>query len=357
MIDQELAIRVRGLDKTYGNTVALQGFNLDVWEGNLVGLLGPSGCGKTTALRAIAGFERPDHGTIDIHGRRIVDETTFVLPEKRNVGMVFQDYALFPHMSVAANVAFGLPGRHDPRVGEVIEMVGLAGLGTRMPHELSGGQQQRVALARALAPGPGVILLDEPFSNLDATLRDRVRREVRSILREAETTAVFVTHDQEEALALSDVVAVMENGTIVQAATPDELYLNPSTRFVAAFVGDADFVPGVAKRGKVVTPIGTFDTALDGNVSVMIRPESVSLAPTENGNATIHDREFFGHDQLYVLRLNDGQLLRARTGPMPILDRHQRVQVSVRSAIAYPDDGSGGHPSSSVPGPTRQVEP
>ena len=335
MIEQELAIRIRGLDKVYGTTIALDGFNLDVWDGKLVGLLGPSGCGKTTALRTIAGFERPDRGSIDVHGTRMVDDHLFVLPEKRNVGMVFQDYALFPHMTVAANVGFGLSGRNEAQVNEVLDMVGLTGLGIRMPHELSGGQQQRVALARALAPSPNVILLDEPFSNLDATLRDRVRRDVKEILRDAKTTAVFVTHDQEEALAMSDVVAVMEHGTVIQAATPDELYLRPATKFVAGFVGDADFVSGTAARGVAQTVLGDFATELTGEVSVMIRPESVSLTADEAADSVISDREFFGHDQLYVVELPTGQLVRARTGPTPILDRGQRVQISVASAIAF----------------------
>ena len=335
MIEQDLAIRVRGLDKTFGDSVALDDFNLDVWAGNLVGLLGPSGCGKTTALRAIAGFERPEAGTIDILGERMAGPKTFVVPERRNVGMVFQDYALFPHMTVAANVAFGLAKKDAYLVAEVIEMVGLDGMANRMPHELSGGQQQRVALARALAPSPSVILLDEPFSNLDATLRDRVRREVKTILREANATAVFVTHDQEEALALSDVVAVMQEGRVVQASTPDELYLNPTSHFVASFVGDADFVTAHARDGSVETPIGRFSTDLTGAVTVMIRPESVSIVASDTGNGTIVDREFYGHDQLYIVELENGHRVRARTGPQPILDRHQQVAVSAAHAATF----------------------
>jgi iron(III) transport system ATP-binding protein len=196
-----LTIRARGLTKAYGEVLALDDFNLDVWEGSLLTLLGPSGCGKTTALRVIAGFERAE-GTVDIRGRRVLAPGVFVPPERRRVGMVFQDYALFPHMSVRRNVGYGLGSESDgSRVDEVLELVGLGRLGERMPNELSGGQQQRVALARAMAPAPDVILLDEPFSNLDASLRDRVRRELKLILTEARTTAVLVTHDQEEALA------------------------------------------------------------------------------------------------------------------------------------------------------------
>ncbi len=335
MIDQQLAIRCRQLSKRYGEAVALDGFNLDVWEGNVVSLLGPSGCGKTTALRTIAGFERPDAGTIEVHGNPVVDGSIFVPPERRNVGMVFQDYALFPHMTVAANVAFGVD-RDQRRVDEVLELVGLAGLGDRMPHELSGGQQQRVALARALAPRPSVVLLDEPFSNLDATLRERVRREVRSILRESRTTAVFVTHDQEEALAASDVVAVMHEGAVIQAAPPDVLYRSPATRWVAGFVGDADFVAAHAAGGSADTPLGRFPTELTGPVTVMIRPEDVRLWSDADGTGEVIEREFFGHDQLYVVRLDGGQVIRVRTGSTPLLGRHERVAVEVTEAITFP---------------------
>lgn len=331
---EQLSIRCRGLSKTYGESVALSDFNLDVWEGSLIGLLGPSGCGKTTALRCIAGFERPDHGAIEIRDRTMSDDTTFLAPEQRNVGMVFQEYALFPHMTVRANVAFGTGAAS--RVDEVLEMVGLDTLSQRMPHELSGGQQQRVALARALAPSPDVVLLDEPFSNLDASLREQVRRDVRAILREASATAVFVTHDQEEALATSDVVAVMSEGAVVQAATPDEVYLRPATRWVASFVGDADFVPGEAQRGSVSTILGTFPSDHEGSVDVMVRPESVALAADAAGRATITDREFFGHDQLYTVQLDTGEVLRSRTGPGPLLAVNERVCLDVAEVSTFP---------------------
>ena len=293
-------------------------FSLDVWEGGVVTLLGPSGCGKTTALRVIAGFESGS-GSIEIHGRTVLDATTFVPPEKRNVGMVFQDYALFPHMTVGSNVGYGLPrGDRTRRAGEVLELVGLTGLENRMPNELSGGQQQRVALARALAPEPEVILLDEPFSNLDASLRDRVRRELRSILTEARTTAVFVTHDQEEALATSDIVAVMKEGRILQADTPAELYSNPTDPWVAEFLGDADVIESVARNGRVDTPVGGFDTDLDGKVSVIIRPENIQISLGETPNAVVAGSEFFGHDQLVTLALTGGTRVRARLGPRPV---------------------------------------
>lgn len=332
-----LAIRVRDVEKRFGQAVALDRFHLDVHSGAILTLLGPSGSGKTTALRLIAGFDRPDRGWIEIEGTSVVDRSTFVPPERRRVGMVFQDYALFPHLTVARNVAYGVrkPMRRR-RVREVLDLVGLEGKEDRFPHELSGGEQQRVALARALAPEPGVILLDEPFSNLDAALRARVRNEVAAILRRAGTTAVFVTHDQEEALSMSDFVAVMRDGTVVQAARPADLYQNPRDEWVAGFLGDADFMSGAAEDGKVSTPVGVFPTDLAGQVRVMVRPESVSLQPDRHGRAVVRERQFFGHDQLVTVTLPDGTRLRARLGPTPYLEAGDAVTVSVETATTFP---------------------
>lgn len=313
----QLTIRARGLTRAYGDVLALDDFNLDVWEGGLLTLLGPSGCGKTTALRVIAGFETAG-GTVDILGRRVLGDGVFVPPEKRSVGMVFQDYALFPHMSVAANVAYGVKGQDvEGRVAEVLELVGLSKLGHRMPNELSGGQQQRVALARALAPQPDVILLDEPFSNLDASLRDRVRRELKLILAEARTTAVLVTHDQEEALATSDLVAVMYRGRVVQVDSPAALYANPTDPWIAGFLGDADVIPATGHRGYADTPLGRFKTDLRGPVSVVVRPEDVHLSIGEAPNAVVAMTEFFGHDQLVTIAFPGGIRVRSRIGPRP----------------------------------------
>lgn len=331
----QLAIRARGLNKRYGDTRALDDFSLDVWEGSVVTLLGPSGCGKTTALRVIAGFERAE-GVVEIRGRTVLDARTFVAPEKRRVGMVFQDYALFPHMTVRKNIKYGL-GKETPlsRVDEVIELVGLHGLGERMPNELSGGQQQRVALARALAPNPDVILLDEPFSNLDAALRDRVRRELKVILTEARTTAVFVTHDQEEALATSDIVAVMRNGQVLQADTPGHLYSHPATEWVATFLGDADVLGGMARNGHVETILGTFDTPLSGPVSIVIRPENVQMSVGESPNATVANIEFFGHDQLITLAMAGGARVRSRIGSRPSYRIGQRCRARAIEARVF----------------------
>ncbi|MEX1270963.1 MAG: ABC transporter ATP-binding protein, partial [Acidimicrobiia bacterium] len=255
----------------------------------------------------------------------------------RGLGMVFQDYALFPHLTVGRNVGYGAPKRRRAaRVPGVLELVGLTGKAERLPHELSGGEQQRVALARALAPDPEVILLDEPFSNLDAALRAKVRNEVAEILRRSGTTAIFVTHDQEEALSMSDIVAVMTDGRVVQTGTPSELYLHPTDSWVGSFLGDADFLNGHAEGGRVATPVGNFDSRHQGDVTVMIRPEAVSLRLSEDGNAVVRRREFFGHDQLVTVALADGAILRARLGPAPLLQPGDRVEISVIEAATFP---------------------
>ncbi len=334
----ELAIKASGLSKTFGEVAALSGFDIAVEEGQTLTLLGPSGCGKTTALRVIAGFERPDAGVVSVGGLPVAGPGLHVPPERRRVGMVFQDYALFPHMTVAANVSYGLAKRDRKdlgRVGEVLELVGLSGTEKRLPHELSGGQQQRVALARALAPSPAVILLDEPFSNLDASLRQRVRRELKEILQEARATALFVTHDQEEALSLSDLVAVMREGRVVQVATPPELYRAPSDPWVAGFLGDADFVPATAGNGQVETAVGTFATDHDGKVLVMFRPERVLVTPHPDGEAVVASREYFGHDQLVTVVLADGSRIRSRLGPVPDLKLGERVAVKIEEATTF----------------------
>lgn len=330
-----LTIRARGLTKAYGDVVALDQFSLDVWEGSLLTLLGPSGCGKTTALRVIAGFESAS-GTVDIRGRRVLGPGTFEPPEKRRVGMVFQDYALFPHMTVEKNIGYGLKGDGtSSRVGDVLELVGLSRLGKRMPSELSGGQQQRVALARALAPEPDVILLDEPFSNLDASLRDRVRRELKIILAEARTTAVLVTHDQEEALATSDLVAVMYGGRVVQVDSPARLYTEPADPWIAGFLGDADALTSTGHRGYADTALGRFKTDLKGPVTVVVRPEDVQLSMGETPNAVVAGTEFFGHDQLVTVVLGSGQRVRSRIGPRPGYKSGDNVRVRAAHARVF----------------------
>jgi iron(III) transport system ATP-binding protein len=321
------------LSKSFGDVRAVDGLALNVQEGSIAALLGPSGCGKTTTLRLIAGFERPDAGTISVGGRALAGPRTFVPPDRRRIGVVFQDYALFPHYDVAGNVAYGLGRRADrSRVAEVLELVGLTGLAERSVDELSGGQQQRVALARALAPTPELILLDEPFSNLEAGLRERLREEVREILGETGVTALFVTHDQEEALSLAEQVAVMRAGRIEQAGTPEEIYSRPASRWVAGFLGEIEVVPGDAADGRVVCELGSLpaEPSRSGPVDVLVRPESVAIGisgPASAAEADVIGRRFYGHDQLIELRLPSGRTVRSRRLGFPAWHPGDRVRV------------------------------
>jgi iron(III) transport system ATP-binding protein len=320
-----IAIALKGAAKSFGAVRAVRPTHLEVRRGELFAVLGPSGCGKTTLLRLIAGFERPDEGAVEVGGRPMAGDRTWVPPERRRIGMVFQDYALFPHLTVAENVAFGLGPRHKVKSSD--------------PHELSGGERQRVALARALAPEPEVVLLDEPFSSLDATLRAGLRREVELILREAEACAVFVTHDQEEALSLADRVAVMREGTVVQVGSPEEVYYRPVDRWTAQFVGEVNLVHGVAGPRRVDTELGTFDLAESagpGVVRIAVRPEQLDIDPDEEGgNATIDDREFRGHDVLYRLRHETGGVVLVQRPSVELYSVGTRVRVRPgRGAVA-----------------------
>jgi iron(III) transport system ATP-binding protein len=305
-----------GISKRFGETIAVDAASVQIERGHTLALLGASGCGKTTLLRIIAGFERPDSGYVQLGGRVLNGSGVFVSPEKRRVGLVFQDFALFPHLSVASNIAFGMNGRgrRRARIEELLALVGLEGLGDRMPHELSGGQQQRVALARSLAAEPDLILLDEPFSNLDTGLRQRVRNEVRQIIESLGTTAIFVTHDQEEALSLAESVAVMIEGRIVQVGRPADVYRSPASRAVAEFLGDANFLPGEALDGAVVTPLGTIRTPSPpaGSVEVMVRPEDLMLSPEGGEPVEVVAHEYYGHDQMVTVRLGNGALVKVR---------------------------------------------
>ena len=325
-------LRASGVTRAFGPTVALDGFGLDLDDGVLLALLGPSGCGKTTALRVIAGFERPDSGEVWVRDRLVAGRRAWVAPERRRIGMVFQDWALFPHLDVWHNVSFGLAKGEDYRAHDVLEMVGLDHLRNRMPHELSGGQQQRVALARALAPQPDVVLLDEPFSNLDASLRARVRSEVRSVLREAKATAIFVTHDQEEALSVADRLAVMDEGRVLQVGSPHEVYRSPRFRRVAELVGDANIVPARIDREQAYTELGSFPAPgrANGLTEVLFRPESVVVERDAEGNGVIIEEEFYGHDQSVRAHLDGGVVVEARLlGPHPELEVGIRVRVGI----------------------------
>jgi iron(III) transport system ATP-binding protein len=313
-------LAVEGLDKSFGSVTVLDEARLRVPSGRVVALLGPSGCGKTTLLRCIAGLERPEAGEVRLDDRLLCAAGVFVPPERRRIGMVFQDGALFPHLTVAGNVGYGLrreQRRDGRRVEEALELVDLAGFGGRTPASLSGGQQQRVALARALVTHPSVLLLDEPFSNLDTVLRVQIRAEVQRLLADLGVTAVFVTHDQEEAFVVGDEVAVMLGGRIVQQAAPAELYRAPASRPVAAFLGDANLVPGVAAAGLADTAVGRvpLSAELRGDVEVLLRPEQLRV--TAGRGATIDAVEYYGHDAVYLTRLPGGDAVRVRVLDAP----------------------------------------
>ncbi|MBX3029662.1 MAG: ABC transporter ATP-binding protein [Chloroflexi bacterium] len=284
------ALRVTGLICTFGAVRAVDDIDLEVASGSLLVLLGPSGCGKTTTLRLLAGFERPDAGTIDLDGRRVSGGGVHEPPERRRIGYVAQDLALFPHLDTWHNVAYGLRGVSRPertaRVAELLAMTGLSDVADRMPHELSGGMAQRVALCRALAPRPSVLLLDEPFSSLDQALRSTLRDEVRALLRAAGQTAVMVTHDQEEALSMADRVAVMRDGRIEQLGSPDEVHDRPATPWVGTFVGLGRLVPMVEEDDTAMTPLGRVRIIGErGATSVLLRPEHLRLVPPGEGDA------------------------------------------------------------------------
>ncbi|QSB15956.1 ABC transporter ATP-binding protein [Natronosporangium hydrolyticum] len=350
-------LAVHAVHKRYGAVRALSGVALAVPSGQLSAVLGPSGCGKTTLLRCVAGFERVDAGEIEVGGRLVASAGRQLPPERRRVAVVPQEGALFPHLSVGDNVAYGLgrAARRAGRVHEVLELVGLAGYADRMPHELSGGQQQRVAVARALAPRPPLVLLDEPFSALDAGLRADLRRDVRQALQADGATAVLVTHDQGEALSMADQVAVMRDGVIVQSGTPAAIYGRPTDAWVADFVGEAVLLPATVAAGVARTVLGelalTGATSLDqrdGAATVLIRPEQVAvLADARSGQvaATVTRRDFFGHDALLSLRLDEGEIEVAAR----VFDRSghalapgERVGVTVRGPVlAYREQPAG----------------
>jgi iron(III) transport system ATP-binding protein len=362
---QQVILRLQGVTKQFAQTTtpAVAEVSLTLLQGDLLGLLGPSGCGKTTLLRLIAGFEQPQLGTVLIAGRQVAGQGCWLPPEQRCLGMVFQDYALFPHLTVAENVAFGLRVSGDAInrreiVARLIALVGLEGLENRYPHELSGGQQQRVALARALAPQPALILLDEPLSNLDVQVRLRLREEVREILKATGTSGIFVTHDQEEALSIADRVAVMRQGRLEQVGTPEEIYCNPASRFVAEFVTQANFLPA-QRRGQLwKTEVGYFDVPSSNCVplaeipsgldmgDLMIREEDLILKPAADALVVIRTRRFLGREYRYCLQTPSGKELHARTTAETVLPVGTRVKLAAadQSVRVFPTAVAVMHP-------------
>ncbi len=317
----EFSVELREISKRFGQTTAVDRVTLQIYRGEFFSLLGPSGCGKTTTLRLLAGFESPDSGELFING----SPATHTPPQERDVNLVFQNYALFPHLTVEQNVAFGLEIRKLPkatireRVGKALELVRLSGLGARFPHQLSGGQQQRVALARALVTEPSVLLLDEPLGALDLKLRQEMQLELKRLQRELNITFLYVTHDQEEALRLSDRLAVMHQGRVLQVGTPQEIYERPATRFVADFIGESNFFEGrvvhtagtraVVQIGPLQTNVFT-DSPLQVNqrVTLALRPERIQLCPPDEGNGTwtglVEELLYAGKETRYRVRVS-----------------------------------------------------
>lgn len=334
-----IALEVQNLVKHFrgASQSAVNGISFSMEEGEILALVGPSGCGKTTTLRMIAGLERPDSGTIGLQGCVVASDSVFIPPERRGVGMVFQDYALFPHLTVYENVAFGLRGKKQDKirstVGEMLHLVGLLSFSKRYLHELSGGERQRVALARALAPRPVLVLMDEPFSSLDADLRTDVREQVRGILKSMGATVIFVTHEQEEALYMGDRLAVLQKGRLEQIGSPEEIFHDSRTRFVAEFMGDSDFLPGKAVPGGIQTEIGLLpqpvDVPVSSSVEVALRADDVSFYPDGEGNSVITERFFRGAFNLYRLRLDSGTLLHAFSEHTKILPVGARVRTVI----------------------------
>jgi len=322
------------------NRPAIRDISFSAREGEILCLLGPSGCGKTTILRAIAGFEPVQSGEIFLSGRTVSSPSETVPTEERHVGMVFQEYALFPHLRVADNIAFGLGSlprttRAD-RVQEMLQLTGLEGFERRYPHELSGGQQQRVALARALVRNPVVLLLDEPFSNLDPDMAGRMRQDLHALLRRMNTTTILVTHDHDEAFAMADRIAVLNEGRLEQMDSPELIYHMPATPFVADFVGQADFIPGQVQHGMVHTELGEFPNTLGGEdgtpLVVMIRPDDIRLTPNKAALSRIVARQFRGSENLYTIQLGSGQIVHSSESSTTVYQAGTAVELRVSAS-------------------------
>jgi len=344
-------LELDGVSKSYGPERVIEELSLSVHEGEILTLLGPSGCGKTTTLRLIAGLERPNGGEVALNGTAVSSPDRFVEPEDRGIGVVFQEFALFPHLTAAENVAFGLEGwdadARAERVDELLDLVGLEAQGDSYPDELSGGQQQRVALARSLAPEPEVLLLDEPFSNLDVDLRVKMREEVRRILKETGVTAISVTHDQEEAMSISDRVAVMNDGRIEQVGDPEGVFQQPESRFVAGFLGHASFLPGYVHGGEVTTGLGpiprdqinglagTYDRT---RIDVLVRPDDIRAIPVDGeADGLVVSRRYLGPTVLYEVRLDDDtavQCMHNHDESIP-LDTEVRIELDAHHELAW----------------------
>ena len=341
-------LEVKQLDFAYGRNQILFEFDFSLEESQIGCLLGPSGCGKTTVLRVIAGFENPTKGEVVINGKKLNDSKIFLEPEKRQIGMVFQDIALFPHLSVESNIQFGIrtltQTQRDKRSNELLDLVGMSQFKKTYPHELSGGQQQRIALARAIAPKPSLLLMDEPLSSLDEELREQLAREIRLILQQEKISAILVTHDQNEAFAVGDHICVMHQGRVQQNDSAYNLYHRPLNRFVAEFIGEGALLPGVvADEDTITTDLGEIKGNLpesckhQDNVDVLIRPENVILADDKENKAVIKERYFRGSGYLYSLKTSGGvELLCLLPGSEALqVDQSISVRLQIEKPVVF----------------------
>jgi iron(III) transport system ATP-binding protein len=342
----DVVLELDDVAKRYGEETVISGLSLSVFDGEILTLLGPSGCGKTTTLRLIAGLERPNGGVVRLQDDTVAGEGRFAPAEKRGIGVVFQEFALFPHLTARENIAFGLQEwddtERDQRVADLLDLVGLEAHGDDYPENLSGGQQQRIALARSLAPEPEILLLDEPFSNLDVDLRVEMREEVRRIIKQAGVTAISVTHDQEEAMSISDRVAVMNDGDIEQVDTPEQVFQQPESRFVAGFLGHASFLSGRVHGDHVATALGRvlrdsvngLAQQYDGTtVDLLVRPDDVTAYPAAESDAdadgTVVYRRYLGPTVLYRVELDSGETIECMHNHSDRIDLDERVVVRV----------------------------
>ncbi len=338
-----MPLQVEGVEKFFADVGAVRGVDIEVAPGEVLALVGPSGCGKSTLLRMIAGLAAADSGSIRIAGSLVDDGRTQVAPERRSVGLVFQEHALFPHLSVEDNIAFGIrniaKSMHSTRVAEMLDMVGLPGFGSRFPHELSGGERQRVALARALAPNPGLMLFDEPFASLDHNLRVQLRADVISALRLTNTPAVIVTHDQREALAIGDRIAVMRNGEVQQVGSPAEVFHQPADRFIAGFMGEVSFLPIRSQGTARSTVLGELENGGAANWA-MVRPDDVEFTVSESGTAVVVATEYSGFAWTITAKASDGSqisLMRSHLDPLSVGDRGELQLVPGHRQVVVDD--------------------
>ena len=339
------AVELQGVSKSYDGTVVLNDFTLTVADTFITAILGPSGSGKTTLLRLIAGFERPDAGAITLGDQLVDDARTHVRPERRGIGYVPQDGALFPHLTAIRNISFGLDRGDRQRARELLELVGLIGLGHRYPHQLSGGQQQRVALARALAIRPKLVLLDEPFSSLDASLRVSMRRDIARVLAETHTPAIIVTHDQDEALSLANQVVILDEGHALAHGSPADLYRTPISAAAARYLGDANLLTAVVDAGVARCVLGVVQLRnadlASGPATVLVRPEQVHVTSTPTGGsvlATVGNVDYYGHDSLAELTLDDATTVTARLTDNAGIKPGDRVYAQVvGDMVAWPE--------------------